>query len=133
MSVNTVRCIEGPVMEGTDPTFAARVQVIRGNDWGDVQQADVASITYASFEVDADGAATQVSSGTLTISAVIFDALQTGDIWPFEDGFNFRPSIQRENFPDGDVSYRVECLFTLTGGTRFYVVFRGPVLEIYGS
>ena len=71
---------------------------ITGTDGDPLQQADLTSITYRIRPRDRSEAD---RTGTLTISAVIFDTLQTGDWDTGKDasGYNFRWDTNGTLFP----------------------------------
>lgn len=112
--------------QGTDPTFMAR---LTGKDNNNnrlvLAQANFSSITYSVYD---SSAGTLVNSGTLTISSVIFNALQTGslgNIWTQDSiGFNFLATLPASsNFPSGGKVYLLSITFTLVGGQVFVVTF----------
>lgn len=94
-----------------------------------VQQADVSSIAYTLFDLDAP--TTAVSTGTLTVANVIIDTPVTSqEIWT-EDaiGYNFIHDLAGSNFPTGGKIIRVEYLITLTGGAKLPGAYEGPVCD----
>lgn len=95
---------------------------VLGPDGELIQQADLSSIVC---DVEND-AGTATLDATLTISAVIFDALQTDDRWQ-EDGtgFNFAYEVPASAFP-AQGNYRIEFTFTPVSGEAFKVIFEGP-------
>lgn len=85
-----------------------------------VQQADVASIAYR--VMDADDTAATAATGSLTVSSVIYDTLQTTALdsrWPSNApaaGYNFGAAIPGTAFPDPSTRYFVRVNATMTDG-----------------
>lgn len=101
---------EIPIYYTNEDCGALSLARVRGWTGALVTQATLSSIAYK--VVDLDAAATVTASGTLTISAVIFDTAQTDGSWPFSDGYNFRWLIPASAFPTGGHRYAVEFTFT---------------------
>lgn len=107
------------VIEDSGATFLARVV---GHDGVAVLQAGVSSIAAKVF--DESNSDTEVFSGTLTVSSVIFDTLQTDARWTRDtDGYNFRHDMDGTVFSTAGHRYRVEYKFTPTSGAAFFVLF----------
>lgn len=86
-----------------------------------ILQADLSSIALYVYD-----RTTQEQVGVtlaLTVSAVIFDTLQTDARWTKDaTGYNFRTTISGATyFPDGDTSYRVEIIGTPVSGSTFLI------------
>lgn len=104
-----------------------------GADGVAIEQADVSTITYTIellSETDEDEA-TAVAGHTnqaVTISAVIFDALQTGGLWTADStGYNFRHAIPIDSYNAFDVAgrhYRVTYTITPTSGQPILVRYK---------
>lgn len=107
------------IWEDDSPTFLARLMVDASNTLTAIQQSDLSSITYAVYY-----RTTEIGSGTLTISSVVYNTLQTGTIWSRDStGFNMKVSLSSNLFPTGNREYRVEFTFTLAGGSKFHLVY----------
>lgn len=92
-----------------------------------VAQSDFSSIVRNVIKVS-DGSVV-LGPTTLTISACVLNALNTGTSWTTDStGFNFYDALPPTAFPAGDTEYRVEYAFTLTGGEVFFLLFEGPAL-----
>ena len=99
-----------------------------------LKQADLSSITFTTYE-DGDPT-TSINSGTVTISAAVYDTLQTSSddpVWTFDRGFNFRHVLTPANFPTGGKTYVVEYKFTTTGGTVGWAIYRGEAKGVHTS
>lgn len=97
------------VMEDTSATFMCRMLA---SDGSAAQQADVSSIAYSVY--DRTGGSV-VTSGTLTVSSVVFDTLQTGAPWTYDStGYNFKTTLATTAFPTGGRLYRVEFKWTFS-------------------
>lgn len=129
------RCV---VWEDGTPTFYARVLVDSSGTLTAVTQAAVSTLTWTVAEVLSDGSLGTPTTGTLTVSSVVYDTLQTGTVWTtFVDdgqfksgliGYNFRTQLAAANFPKGKTTYRVVFKWTLTGGTVFFDRFDATTL-----
>ena len=118
--------------EDGSATCLARVMARNGS--GDVvtgegkwlEQADVASITCKVIDETNDDAEITPAPTVTPAGSIIDTPVTDGAIWT-EDavGYNFLHDLAYTYFPTGGVSYRVEYYFTLTGGARFGVGFRG--------
>ena len=104
--------------EDAASTFLARVV---GEDAALLLIANVTSISYKVYDTT-DGS--ESATGSLTVSSVIFDTLQTDARWTVDTtGYNFKFLMPASAFPAGDRLYRVEFLFTVTGSIPAFVVF----------
>lgn len=121
------RQFEGSIWENADATFLARVKISSSGALANVTQAAVSTITYGVNHLDTG---TQTGSGSLTVSGVVYDTLQTGTIWTADaTGYNFLASIAASSFPYPG-AYRVEFKWTLTGGTVFWLVYQVTVENV---
>lgn len=71
-----------------------------------IVQADVTSITYEVFALSAPNS---IATATLTVSAVVFNTLQTDNEWPtvaYPDGYNFLWAVPGALVPDQGKRYR---------------------------
>lgn len=121
--------IEGIVWEDGGAFFMARVT---GRDAANITQAVVSSISYKVYDLK-ELPPTEKASGTLTVSSVIFDSLQTDSRWTDSTGYNFRHEMPAASFPNGDRNYQVEYLFTPTSGEVFWVIFKVNAKEVHTS
>jgi hypothetical protein len=93
--------------------------------------AGVVSIAYGVFDT-ADGS--EVDSGSLTPSAVLYDSLQLPVTWVEDSvGINFRWVMGPSLIPDGDKRYQVEVTFTPASGYAFVEKWQVVTNETYGS
>lgn len=91
---------------------------IQGLDGVYIHQADVTSIAYTVY--DLTNASAVVGTGTLTVASVVYDAMQTDDIWERDTiGYNFKTIIPASRFPNASRRYLLNIAFTLASG---YVV-----------
>jgi hypothetical protein len=103
-----------------DSTFAVmlRLQV----DGVNATQSVLSAITWKAWDEQNTG--TVHASGTLTVSSVVFDTLQTDGRWTADStGYNFRHDITQATFTDPG-RYVIEYTVTMTGGNSFIA---GPV------
>ena len=104
---------------------------VLGNDGAYLTQAVTSSITYLIHDITAGA---DIASGSLTVSSVIFDTLQTDGRWTEDDtGYNFGHAVQAAWFATPDHTYRVEYKFTPSSGQVFWVVFELMTSAIYTS
>jgi hypothetical protein len=127
------RQVSAIVNEGTDLIFYRRLYVDVSGTLTAITQALTSSITYSVF--DAPTSSTASATGTLTVSSVIFDTLQTGTAFTtYADstGYNFRTTMAKSLFPDPK-SYRCEFVVTLTGGSVFTFDYEVNVRDFQGQ
>lgn len=104
---------------------------VLGNGGAPITQALVSAITYLVYDVTAGA---EVTSGSLTISATVFDTLQLDDRWTEDEvGYNFGVAVSASWFSAPDHTYRVEYRFTPASGQPFFVVFELISSAIYTS
>ena len=104
------------ILEDSGVTLMARIQ---GENAANIAQADVSAISRNVY----DGETLIGVSTGLTVSSVVFDALQTDARWTFDSiGYNFKDPIDDDVFPSGDKVYRVEYKFTPTTGADYHYV-----------
>ena len=60
-------------------------------------QAATTTITY--HVIDLDNNRDKIETDTLAKGTVIFDAVQSGDIWPYDDGYNFKWALPADHLP----------------------------------
>lgn len=120
----------GTVFEDGGATFLARVV---GNNAANITQATINGITYKVFDLT-EIPGKLITSGTLTVSDVVFDTLQTDSRWTKDStGYNFRHNMPPSAFPEGNRQYQVEYLFDPTSGEDFLVVFKVSATETFTS
>lgn len=107
--------IEVVAFEDTGLVVMARVL---GQDGEAVTQASLDSIAMTSMDLDDYSS---VATAALTISAVVFDTLQTADPrWTADQrGYNFLYAIPATAIPSPGKTYRVGLLFTPSSGQPF--------------
>lgn len=98
-----------------------------------IQQADVSSITYETFDLEAP--TTVATSGTLTVSDAILDTPVTSTaIWTKDStGYNFIHDLPAAAFPSGGRVVRIEYEITLAGGAVLHGIYEGTVCNLKGS
>lgn len=106
-----------------------------GVDGSYFAQADFDSIVLKIFDMADPGAPINGAGGvTLTISDVIFNALQTtDDRWTVDgDGYNFLYETSSADLPQGGRRYRFEfCLTPVGSDDPFWAVFEVPTIGLY--
>lgn len=118
--------------EDGSATCLARVMARNGSgdtvtgegNW--LEQADVSSITCK--VIDETNNDTEITPApTVTVASAIIDTpVTSGAIWTVDaTGYNFIFDLAYTYFPTGGTTYLVEFYFTLTGGARFGLGFRG--------
>lgn len=118
--------ITGTVYEDASASIIARVLGLNGVA---LKQADVSTITYAVTNVRSG---TSIATGTLTISAVVFDTLQTGGPWSVDvTGYNFLHNAPGTFFPDGGETVQIDYTFTMSDASIVKVAVRPKVLNTY--
>jgi hypothetical protein len=103
------------------------------NDAGTLlTQATTTSITCKSYDTS-DPTGTPVTP-TVVVASVIFDTLQTPDIWTEDStGYNFKHVLPATAIPNGDRTYQVEYKITPTSGEAFYLVFQLQTIGILST
>ncbi len=111
---------------GDDPFDVARVNVRRGLDSVEAQQADLATITREVY-FDDDTPASGPSS--LVIADVVFDTLQLGTVWTLDKkGFNFFTRVSH-TILNAAGEWRIRYIFATTSGDQTNVWFYYRVLD----
>jgi len=94
-----------------------------------IVQADISSISYTVR--DTRDPTVEIVGGSLTVSAVVFNALQVNALWNADaTGYNFRHDLSTTALPTGSRQYRVEYKFTPASGGPFPVVFHLRALPL---
>lgn len=108
---------------------------VRGNAGAAIVQADISSIVYSVF--DKSDLSTATATGTLTVSSVIFDTLQTPSLdacWSKDStGYNFGWNVPATIFATGDKTYRIEVKITPVSGEAMHLVRDFPVAALARS
>jgi hypothetical protein len=98
----------------------------------DLEQADVSSIAYTVY--DAADLSSSTASGSLTVSTVIYDTLQTDSAWDTDStGYNFGWSAPSSIFSKGGILNKVEIAFTPASGEAFKLIWFVRVRSISAS
>ena len=117
------------VIEDSGCRWMARVL---GADGDAIQQADVSSIAYSVYN-KAD-LTTATATGTLVVSTVIYDTLQTDSRWTEDStGYNFGWNVPASTFATGGVTYRIEVKITPASGEAMHIVRDVPVVALARS
>lgn len=120
----------GVVFKDGSAVLLARIVGANGSA---IQQADLSAAQYTVYQIDPDDEdADQPVPGhtavALTISAIIFDTLQTGGLWTVDaTGYNFSHTLDvstAQAFAAAGVAYRIVFTLTPTSGQPILVRFR---------
>ena len=126
--------IHGNALKNGSATLLARVI---GADAQAITQADVASATYSIYLLDDDDADSRTvvtghSGVSLGVAALIFNSLQTDDLWTVDAvGYNLRHELDvsaNQAFAVAGRRYLVEFQLTPGSGQVILVRFRLNVL-----
>jgi len=108
-----------------------------------ITQASVSTITHRVDEYASQADAVACQNGTeilaatsLTVSAVVFDALQTAAPWDSAAdaiGYNFRLDLAGTRRPNGGKVHRVEIVITPTSGGAYPLVWIVETLAMGGT
>ena len=117
------------VFEDTGATIMARIY---GNAGTAITQASLSAIVCKVYDLTDN---TLIATRTLTISAVVFDSLQTSDPRWTQDttGYNFLDAAPATCFPSGGRTYRLEYVFTPASGAAFAMVAEVNTLNLLSS
>ncbi len=122
------------VFKNGSATMLARVV---GADAQPIVRADIASATYSVFllagdDPDSRTAVTGHADVSLTVADVIFDTLQTDDLWTVDQtGYNFRHVLDvsaEEAFAVAGRTYLIEYRLTPVAGQVIVMRFRVNVI-----
>jgi len=124
----SVVIITGTAPEDTSVSNMARVHA----DGVNLTQATTSSVTWKYWDKADSG--TVIDSGSLTVSSVIFDTLQTDARWD-EDatGYNFKHDVANTAMASGGKTYRFEYKLTATSGAVGHALFEINTVELWGS
>ena len=139
------RIFKGFVWQQKGAVATAR---IRNNAGVYITQASLTSVTRNVYDLDNAGALV-LGPTTLTISSVVFDALQNQGadlvLWTANGeqidnvGWNFKDAIPATAFPLGrnglilQRRYRLEYVFDPTSGDDFALVYEAPARNLYST
>jgi hypothetical protein len=127
--MNPTDIISAVVWEDSGASLMAK---LTGNDAALITQATIDSISYKVF--DSADLSTIITSGSLTVSTVVFNTLQLDARWTADTlGYNFRHDAPKEFFQEGGVTYRVEYKFIPVSGEQFWAIFRVKAKAVYSS
>lgn len=139
--------LSGPVVAGSGVLLLARIRTSAGDL---LNQASVTSVAWTLTDVT-NGAA--VSSGTFSVSATVFNALQQGDVRWTQDsarnpgpdglwGYNFAATLPASALPPAaqtyagvnapPARYQVDVAFTPASGEAFRVAWQFSPVRVYG-
>ena len=122
--------VHGTAFKNGSVTCLARVL---GNDASAIEQADISSGVYSVYLLDDNDADSRTAvtghvAGELTIASVIFDTLQTDDLWSVDStGYNFKHVLDvssNQAFATAGRRFLVEYTLTPASGQKIIVRFR---------
>ena len=132
------RIIDAIIFEGQAAKLRRRVLAddgtglaVGGEEGLLVKRADVSTISYTVYDLDATDPTTAIAGPTtLVVSSTIYDTLQTD--WELDDiGYNFEFTLPATvSATRGTHKIRVLPLVTLTGGAVFYLPFELYVTDL---
>jgi hypothetical protein len=102
-----------------------------------IQQSGVSTIKYSIYELDpcrpdSLSAVAGHNAVSLTVSAVVFNSLQTGGLWTIDAvGYNFRHQInvsQDEAFPKAGTQYQIRYELIPSAGQKSIIRFQLRVI-----
>ncbi len=109
------------VWEDSGAALMARVV---GNAATAITQATVTSIDRKVYDLDSATPTVATDEKTLTVSTVVFDALQTDGRWTVDStGYNLLDAVDDDIFTTGGHRYRVEYVVEPSTGAKFHLVF----------
>lgn len=107
-----------------------------------ITQSSISTIVLAIYEYASQADARNAANGTvvagqggsLTVSNVVYNTLQTAAPWTADStGYNFRYDTDDGDMPNGGKWYRFEFKLTPATGTPFHVVWIAEALPLAGS
>ena len=122
---------QATVLEDSGVVLLARV---RGADGSYITQASLTSINVYSYDLNGDTSTPVYSDESVTISAVVFDALQTSDArWTVDTtGYNVAYTMSATALPLRS-TYQVEMVFDPVSGDDFTIAYQIETLERYSG
>ncbi len=122
----TLGKITGSIMRKSGATVAGLVQ---GNLGTNITQATLTSISYAVYRVDSPGIEVLTGSGSLAVSAVVFDsAITTDPRYGLAGGYNFLATLPASCFQVAGAVHRIEVLFVPVVGENFLQIWQAATL-----
>jgi hypothetical protein len=98
-----------------------------------ITSSKITGITYSVYDTAA-ASTSIVNASTLTVSAVVFDTLQTDARWDRDaTGYNFRYDVNSSELPNGKKKYRFEFKFDPVSGADFHVAWEVTTVDLYRS
>lgn len=121
--------VSAVIWEDSSPVMMGRITNYSASN---ITQASCSAITYEVTDTTAPD--TIAASGTLTISSVIYDTLQTDSIWTLDStGYNFKWIAPASLFPLGKRTYIAEVIIDVTSGDDLIAPFKITTREIFGG
>lgn len=132
----TARHQSGVALKNSAPIFLARVV---GNDGSALVQANLSSIAYSIYRLapndpDSETVVTGHSAVSLTVSSVVYNALQLDAFWQNDEGeyvdttgynFRFQPDISsNQAFGVAGADYLVRVTMTPSSGQKIIVAWK---------
>jgi len=95
---------------------------------------DLASLTWAVYDLDNNKAVAGSGSGSLTPASAVYAALQTGADWTEDStGYNFKATLGKSNFPKARRRYRIVFTFATTvAENSFKAVYENDTADATG-
>lgn len=82
-----------------------------------LKRADISSIIRTVYDLSSTTPSTALSTTTLTIASVVYDAIQTGGVWTVDPtGYNGLDFLPASTFPINGHNYLVQYRIETTGG-----------------
>lgn len=115
-----------------DSSVLLMARLLAADDGAALQQADLSSIALSVY--DECDPSTAIATATLTISAVVFNTLQTDARWTLDStGYNFAYWTATTHMPHGNRTYRFEIKYTHAGGQVGHQVWRCKTIPLLRS
>ena len=114
---------------------------VYGNSGSLISQAGTTSVILTVYEcdtqqdvIDADGTALVGVGGSLTVSSLVYDSLQTALPWSKDStGYNFRYNAAAAALPTGGKWYRFEFQVAPASGAVYWLVWGVYAKPVAGS
>src|SRR5262245_47586753 len=98
--------------------------LVQGNDGANITQASLSGISYKVTRTEADGTKVNTGSGSLTVSAVVFDSPVTGNARVPSGSYNFLALLPASAFQVGGLWHRIAVTFTPSSGEVWVQTWR---------
>ena len=126
MACATTGIITGTAVEDAGVILLARVV---GNDGTPITQASLTAITYSVYDITNS---VSLGTGTFTISSVVYDTLQTGELWDVDStGYNFKAAIPASVMTPGGSRCQIDVKFDPVTGENFIQIWKFTILNTY--